>query len=371
MSQIPFWGISLVGIDKFSSQIAQMWGENIDSLCTSDIVQKYFLPMTILNGRKLSYCELNIDQAFVGTATVFVSHAWSHKFVDVVAALRQWSLRNSSVKTYFWFDVFSNNQHMDTSSPDFHWWTSVFKSNIERIGRTLLVLQWDNPIPLTRSWCLWEIYCSICRTNSTVNHHSNAKERKISFEIIMNCEQEHKFSQNLVSDFSSVLTMISDVDMRKARATNPSDEINIFEAVNNQVGITTINNLISRFLREWMVVAALGVYAQLHNSIGIPHSPPPQSTATSALQLVSALSVFLASQGRVYLAEELLERANSWAPSALGADHPNVLQMQSRYSSVLGMADKFNEAIALMCGVIRRKEKGKSANPLWCLSSPN
>lgn len=30
------------------------------------------------------------------------------------------------------------------------------------IGRMVLVLQpWDDPEPLKRSWCLWEIFCTL------------------------------------------------------------------------------------------------------------------------------------------------------------------------------------------------------------------
>ncbi len=45
---------------------------------------------------------------------------------------------------------------------DQKWWSGVFRQSVAIIGRTLLVLQpWDAPVPLTRSWCLWEIYSTL------------------------------------------------------------------------------------------------------------------------------------------------------------------------------------------------------------------
>ena len=36
----------------------------------------------------------------------------------------------------------------------------VFKTAVAAFGHTLLVLApWQDPVVLTRSWCLWEIYC--------------------------------------------------------------------------------------------------------------------------------------------------------------------------------------------------------------------
>jgi hypothetical protein len=46
-------------------------------------------------------------------ATVFISHAHSYKFMDVISALK-WHLRNEP-ETIVWFDLFSINQHIMTT----------------------------------------------------------------------------------------------------------------------------------------------------------------------------------------------------------------------------------------------------------------
>ena len=58
-------------------------------------------------------------------------------------------------------DVFVGSQHRAAELPQ-AWWTQAFRQAVVDIGHTVLVLQpWDAPVPLTRSWCLWEIYCTL------------------------------------------------------------------------------------------------------------------------------------------------------------------------------------------------------------------
>ena len=88
----------------------------------------------------------------IAKATAFVSHAWGHEFLDVVAALEAFD-STQAISTVFWFDIFSNNQHK-APNREFTWWQTVFRDNIGKLKRTLLVLEWDDPKPLTRAWCL-------------------------------------------------------------------------------------------------------------------------------------------------------------------------------------------------------------------------
>jgi len=60
-----------------------------------------------------------------------------------------------------WFDLFSNNQHKAIDL-DFDYWSTTFQSAIQSFGHTVMVFApWDDPIPLTRAWCLWELYCTV------------------------------------------------------------------------------------------------------------------------------------------------------------------------------------------------------------------
>ena len=87
--------------------------------------------------------------------------------------------------TYFWFDVFTNGQHKSVVR-SFEWWQTVFASNIQRLGTTVLVLEWEDPRPLTRAWCLWEIV-------STLRLGGDA------LQVVMSPAHESAFHEALVS----------------------------------------------------------------------------------------------------------------------------------------------------------------------------
>jgi hypothetical protein len=136
---------------------------SLEGKTTTDVNTQFQKPFT--EASKLSYCDyLNQQQpnhSAVGTATVFISHAWKYQFVDVLDALQNYFEPEPDI--IIWFDVFSVNQHADTEVElDFDWWSHSFKSAIRDFGRTVMVLApWQDPIPLTRGWCLFEIYSTI------------------------------------------------------------------------------------------------------------------------------------------------------------------------------------------------------------------
>ena len=58
-------------------------------------------------------------------------------------------------------DIFVGSQHK-AAALDTRWFKDAFAQVVKQIGHTLLVLQpWHAPLPLTRSWCLWEIYSTV------------------------------------------------------------------------------------------------------------------------------------------------------------------------------------------------------------------
>ena len=156
----PGLGVSWQVFDEF---IDSCGGSTVLSkLTTTEVCENFLKPRTA--DMKCSYCQLLLDQSAsggpshsVGSATVFISHAWKYVFLDVVDCVRNHLRGHTSGREsaeYIWFDLFSNNQH-DTSSVPFEWWCTTFQKAISSIGRTLLVLSpWQDPVVLTR-------YCSL------------------------------------------------------------------------------------------------------------------------------------------------------------------------------------------------------------------
>eukprot|EP01042_Synura_sphagnicola_P000244 gene244-252_t len=173
----------------------------------------------------------------VKPAVVFISHAWKYIFLDVVEALQN-HFRDEP-DAVIWFDLFSNNQHL-APNLDFHWWGYTFKSAIAEFGRTVMVMApWSNPIPLTRAWCLFEVYCTV--------------ETKSRFEVAMSSAEHFGFIHDVSTSYAVVDQMIGDVDVRRSKASNPEDKMKIFDAVRTTVGFDRVNSTVLNVMRSWVV----------------------------------------------------------------------------------------------------------------------
>jgi hypothetical protein len=128
--------------------------DSIQGLTTEEVCDKVIKVLT--KTAVCSYLQLlrsrpkAAARSYVGKAIVFISHAWKYDFQDVMAVMLDYAEKNPN--TFFWFDLFCNNQHEAPSYP-FDWWSTTFRKNIQGIGKVLLVLTpWDDPLPLRRAW---------------------------------------------------------------------------------------------------------------------------------------------------------------------------------------------------------------------------
>jgi len=234
--------------------------EGLSTIQVNDLFQK---PMTASS--KLSFCEYlkNTNHPAVGIATVFISHAWLYTFLDVVDALEHHFRDTPDIVV--WFDVFSNNQHR-AGELDFEWWATTFKSAIQDFGHTVMVLApWQDPVPLTRGWCLFELYCTILT--------------KSKFEVAMSQNNRAQFLDELSSE--SLNGMLATVDVLKSKCSKEEDRHNIFRIVESEVGFAQVNTLIFETMRAWMTTTVelslkdnasnfvlLNKLADLHHSQG-------------------------------------------------------------------------------------------------------
>jgi len=196
----------------------------------------------------LTLCLLQLNACdedgtpFVANATVFVSHAWRYKAKDAFPAMESYATNQptDAPTDYFWFDIFTNDQHDTLSLPQL-WWRDAFMEGVRLIGHTLLILApWDDPRPLKRAWCLWEIL-STSRTNSRLS-------------IEMAPSQIADFEEHLKDKFEKVTAAVSNIDMRQSEAFLKTDEAMIKEAVKATVGFTELNSMIAERMRDWLAV---------------------------------------------------------------------------------------------------------------------
>ena len=233
MPDFPYVGITVDGLEHFARLHA---GEITAASTTSDVCHTVIKPITVpigwidvatlFDAKKgwyshqyknratgvmqqiapagtMSYCEkLKVCSAtahFVGKSTVFLSHAWSFCFLNVLAALRDFvdSQPAGSPPMYFWFDTFSIDEHATQTLPQ-EWWSTTFLEAVRMIGHTVMMLSpWNHPIPLTRAWCLWELYATVLVGGS--------------FSVCLGPAERQKFETALIDDFDVVMTAFAGI----------------------------------------------------------------------------------------------------------------------------------------------------------------
>ena len=161
-------------------------------------------------------------------------------------------------RTFFWFDIFSNSQHNVADKP-FKWWTDVFQTNVHDIGHTLLVLEWENPIPLSRAWCIWEVYCTLDKKaaggEGAPTRPGPAARPAARLEIIMSAKEEATFNTALVDRFETVVKKVSNIDVARADASVEDDKKNIFGAISKTIGVNEVTRLVVAEMRSWVADA--------------------------------------------------------------------------------------------------------------------
>lgn len=99
-----------------------------------------------------------------GPATLFVSHAWSMPFDGLLSALEEHMCSvplDERAAQYVWLDVMCVNpfEAVGFGAAD---WATTFACMVQAIGHTLLVcLPALAPVAVARSWCIYEIFCTL------------------------------------------------------------------------------------------------------------------------------------------------------------------------------------------------------------------
>jgi tetratricopeptide (TPR) repeat protein len=332
----PLNGITVLGMRRF---IEEHGGEAaLRGKTTQEVCDDALCPATLAS--KLSWCEQRKAEeeralvlpelASVGPATVFVSHAWRYEFLNVVAALELWESRRlaaaaaagtcpPSPPTSFWFDLFSNNQHGTDDRP-FTWWTGCFRENIQRIGRTLLVLEWEDPKPLSSAWCTFEMAATLLGGGSTL-------------EVVMNRSEEEHFTKSLVEDFERVSVKTCAVDVENGiRARDEEDLRKIREAIEDTIGFDRTTKLIIARMREWMVQAGRDALARM---------APDERGTSNVLVCTAHLEL---SRTRYAEAAALYREALRTTRRLKGPDHPDTAVCMSNLGNALRSQGRLDES---------------------------
>ncbi|XRB03834.1 EF-hand domain-containing protein [Pycnococcus provasolii] len=127
-----------------------------EQMYTTDIVECFV--RSLAREEHMSYAQA--ENLPVGAPTYFVSHAWGSTFVDLVKSVTGALAGAAQNDTYVWLDIFAINQ--DDTGGVFSAMKELddgrtLASTIALSRETLVVLDKERVIPLTRLWCLYEI----------------------------------------------------------------------------------------------------------------------------------------------------------------------------------------------------------------------
>ena len=268
---------------------------------------------------------------FVKTkAGVFISHAWGYKFKDLLGTLNSID-KHDQDDLFIWLDSLNVNQHKaDAQLYPVEFWKTTFLEAIRDIGRTVAVLQpWNDPIPLTRSWCIWEICGSSLHPDTQVE------------SSIVPIEQE-AFIESLKNDVFNLVSKISNIDVSKAQAWKPSDQEMILQAaINSKNGIRGVQESIVDPIRNWMTREALKEVDRLRFIVKESNNKENRSEFALMCNLVGLL---LQAQGKLDEAEPLLRESLAIIKQIHGDVHPSVATSLNNIGLLLQDQGKYNEA---------------------------
>ncbi|EGD80259.1 mbre TPR repeat protein [Salpingoeca rosetta] len=245
-------GVSVAAVRRFLDDLKREFPDTYTEMTTEDACKQLVVPRTRQDN--CAYVEHLRKQSpeHVNKATVFVSHAWRYKIADVLNVLLEFAeeqaRKGDAQPVFFWFDLFMNNQNANvTANLPPEWWSTTFKQSIANIGHVLLVLMpWRDPVPLTRAWCLWEIFCGISNEGTEVT--------------IQLPNSEEQALENAIRDsYKAVTDTLVRVQAERADAFNPHDKHMIFTAIESWAGgFGAVNQAVKDQLRAWCLQKAVG-----------------------------------------------------------------------------------------------------------------
>ncbi|KAI8618074.1 hypothetical protein BC830DRAFT_1079451 [Chytriomyces sp. MP71] len=322
MNDVNYFSIKGFSLSYFH-ELVEQWGgrEALAGMTTSDICNDKIKPATASSGLSLS-AQLYFEQpALVKDAQWFVSHAWSYLFLDVLEALDLFceSSELDPATTHFWFDCMTVSQHQSgMATRNFNWWTTVFKNAVETIGNVVLVMQpWDDPKPLKRSWCLFEIFTANV-TNST-------------FKISMPAAQRSVFLQTLVEGGAvKYYDVLLNINVEQSDATVKADRDQILKLAID-FGLTNLHQSVFVSISDWIVNAMEEQLLQQQDELG-------------KTKWTNALADFQRQLGNYDKAEPLYKACLEYTRETVGREHPATLACINNIAGLYESQGKFQKA---------------------------
>jgi tetratricopeptide (TPR) repeat protein len=183
----------------------------------------------------------------VGVPTDFVSHAWRNSFSKFVAALEaEAKSRGSQTTRFYWNDVFVEDQVSADEKPEDYFF-NAFKMAVATINRTILVLDpLKNPIPLTRAWCVWEIYSTVSTDGAELVVALPPSERA-TLEAV------------LQDEFEQITSYLSSVNSETSECYGEATQNKIHRIIREKLSFNDVDSAVTKSLRKWLSQTAMSM----------------------------------------------------------------------------------------------------------------
>eukprot|EP00597_Dinobryon_sp_UTEXLB2267_P011602 CAMPEP_0170131710 /NCGR_PEP_ID=MMETSP0020_2-20130122/23428_1 /TAXON_ID=98059 /ORGANISM="Dinobryon sp., Strain UTEXLB2267" /LENGTH=695 /DNA_ID=CAMNT_0010366873 /DNA_START=888 /DNA_END=2975 /DNA_ORIENTATION=+ len=253
-------------------------------------------------------------------ADVFVSHAWKCNFLVVVdSLLHHFADRLDTIVV--WFDVFTINQHTWKE-----WWSlESINEGIKDIGNTVMVLtSWQDPVPFTRAWCLFELYCT-------------DNKEGCNFEMVMGMKEREDFVATIhAGDERKVVnSVLAKIDVAKSEAGQEQDKKAIHKVMKS-VGFSQLSSTVKSFMRNLLIEVAKKEYDRRADTLGKRHH--------DTLISMAKLGVLYNLQGAHKEAEMLVKECLEINRADLGVMQPDTLMSMHNLASLYDKQKKYGEA---------------------------
>eukprot|EP00913_Durusdinium_trenchii_P026516 g24877.t1 len=273
-TQPPVWkrGLAFAVADSFLDMAVDDCGPDLK---TTDLCMRWLKPLTLparcsiweafstgfpkLYGANYPQVSHQSYGLYIGQPTVMVSHCWASSYWELMLIMKRFD-ENTQSNNLFFLDVFAMNQHdfADMTSVQLNGSDTTMLRALTRAldlpGRVLLAMTpHQQPLLLTRSWCLYEIYIAwkvgaevycgfIPEAEQSVKHSLLDTPRRVA--------RRREESDALINE------MLSAVDAEKSRATVESDREMILSMI-SKAGVDRFNSFVQEKLSASLRMVAL------------------------------------------------------------------------------------------------------------------
>ena len=249
--RIPYTGIMNIPLKNLKPKQRCDW--TIEDVCEYVILPE-------CREKNCFYLDL-LDPTYIGKTYqgAFVSQARKSKFADLVGALLDHYKGKDLTKQFVWIDIFCAHQpkltKKDEGLPEqlkqkqWDQLTYELHDAIQHFDDRLIFFNsWLNPYPLSRAWCVWEIYGTV-KCDKTI-------------DLIFAPGATDNFVDTIVDDFDAITQNLADLKLENAECHKKGDLEMIHCAVEKTIGFQHLNAYIAGLLRKWLVKTARQVVEQ-------------------------------------------------------------------------------------------------------------